>query len=116
MQATVLRLYMHESRRFHGMLLYDWLLEQARRLGIHGGSAYRAVAGYGRHGILHEQHVFELAGELPIVAEFIVADSEAEQILALLQRERIDLVYARWPADFSSTAGPVSSPAAGGRP
>lgn len=122
MTATVLRLYVHESRRFHGMLLYEWLLEQARRLGIHGGSAFRAVAGYGRHGILHEQHFFELAGELPIVAEFIVGDAQAEQILALLQRERIDLVYARWPAEFSSTAGPAptaiaaSNPAAGGTP
>jgi hypothetical protein len=46
MKATVLRLYMHESRRFHGMLLYEWLLEHARKLGVHGGSAFRAVAGY----------------------------------------------------------------------
>ncbi|MFT3790053.1 MAG: DUF190 domain-containing protein [Rudaea sp.] len=45
------------------MLLYEWLLERARKLGIHGGSAFRAIAGYGRHGRLHEQQFFELAGE-----------------------------------------------------
>lgn len=108
MNATVLRLYMHESRRHHGMLLYDWLLERARKSGIHGGSAFRAVAGYGRHGVLHEQHFFELAGELPVVAEFIVSEAEAEQLLELLRREKIDLVYARWSAEFAGTLGPPS--------
>ena len=103
MNATVLRVYMHEGRRFHGVLLYDWLLEQSRKLGIPGGSAFRSIAGYGRHGVLHEQQFFELAGELPVVTEFIVSDTSAEQILATLRREKIDVVYARWPAEFHAT-------------
>ena len=104
MKATVLRLYVHESRRFRGMLLYEWLLEHARKLGVQGGSAYRAVAGYGRHGVMHEQSYFELAGELPVVTEFIVSDSDAERILALVRKENIDLVYACWPAEYSATS------------
>ena len=92
MKATVLRLYVHESRRFRGMLLYEWLLEHARKLGVHGGSAFRAVAGYGRHGVMHEQSYFELAGELPVVTEFIVSEADAERILALVRKENIDLV------------------------
>ena len=107
MNATVLRLYMHENRRVHGALLYDWLLEQARRLGIHGGSAFRAVAGYGRHGVLMEQRFFELAGELPVVAEFIVSADEADSLLALVRSEGIDLVYARWQAEFAATLPPA---------
>jgi PII-like signaling protein len=113
MKATVLRLYMHESRRFHGMLLYEWLLEQARKLGIHGGSAFRAVAGYGRHGVLHEQRFFELAGELPVVTEFIVSEPDAERILALVRKESIDLVYVRWPAEYAATSSPATPDAAG---
>jgi PII-like signaling protein len=115
MKAVVLRLYMHESRRFRGMLLYEWLLEQARKLGVHGGSAFRAVAGYGRHGVMHEQNFFELAGELPVVTEFIVGEPDAERILALVRKENIDLMYVCWPAEFSTTAAPaapVTAPAA----
>jgi PII-like signaling protein len=107
-KATVLRLYMHESRRFRGMLLYEWLLEQARKLGIHGGSAFRAVAGYGRHGVLHEQRFFELAGELPVVTEFIVSEPDAERILALVRKENIDLVYVCWPAEYAATSAPAT--------
>jgi uncharacterized protein len=118
MKATVLRLYMHESRRFRGMLLYEWLLEHARKLGVHGGSAFRAVAGYGRHGVMHEQSFFELAGELPVVTEFIVSDSDAERILALVRKENIDLVYACWPAEYSATSTAVTpgAPAAPATP
>jgi PII-like signaling protein len=103
MNTSILRLYMHENRRVHGMLLYDWLLDQARRLGIHGGSAFRAIAGYGRHGVLMEQRFFELAGELPVVTEFIVDAADAETLLGLLRREGIDLVYARWQVEFAAT-------------
>jgi PII-like signaling protein len=102
-KVTVLRVYMHEGRRFHGMLLYDWLLDQARKLGISGGSAFRSIAGYGRHGVLHDQQFFELAGDLPVVTEFIVSDAEVEQILAALRREKIDVVYAHWPAEICTT-------------
>ena len=95
MKATVLRLYMHESRRFRGMLLYEWLLEHARKLGVHGGSAFRAVAGYGRHGVMHEQNFFELAGELPVVTEFIVSDADAERILVERQAQLLHVNRGR---------------------
>jgi len=63
MQGIYLKFYVQENRRHHGILAYEWLLEEARKLGIHGGSAFRAIAGFGRHGKLHEEHFFELAGE-----------------------------------------------------
>jgi len=65
--------------------------------------AFRSIAGYGRHGLMHEQQFFELAGELPVITEFVVSDIEADQILAALRKEKIDVVYARWPAEFSAT-------------
>jgi len=52
------------------MPLYEWLLEEAKSLGVHGGSAFRAIAGFGRHGRMHEDTFFELAGELAVKVEF----------------------------------------------
>jgi PII-like signaling protein len=105
MQGTSLRFYMHENRRHHGVLLYEWLLEKAKAMGIHGGSAFRAVAGYGRHGVLHEQHFFELAGDVPVVVEFIVGTDEAEQLLQLLQRENVHAFYTRTAIEFGTLNG-----------
>ena len=105
MNGTLLRFYVHENRKHHHIALYQWLLDQAKALGIRGGSAFRAIAGYGRHGILHEEHFFELAGELTVEIEFVVTTEEAEQLLALLRRERVSVFYARSPAEFGAIAG-----------
>ena len=105
MNGTLLRFYVHENRKHHHIALYQWLLDQAKALGIRGGSAFRAIAGYGRHGILHEEHFFELAGELTVEIEFVVTAEEAEQLLDLLRRDRVSVFYARMPAEFGAIAG-----------
>jgi PII-like signaling protein len=100
MNGTYLRFYVHENRKHHGMLVYEWLLETAKKAGIHGGSAFRAIAGFGRHGVLHEQHFFELAGDLTVKVEFLLSEEQAEMLLGVLRHERLHVVYAKVPAEF----------------
>lgn len=61
--------YVSEKQLHTGIPLHEWFLEEARALGIPGGSTFRAIAGYGRHGRLHEETFFELAGELAVRVE-----------------------------------------------
>lgn len=105
MQGSLLRFYMQENRKHRGILLYEWLLETAKKAGMHGGSAFRAIAGYGRHGVLHEQHFFELAGDLPVEVEFLLSDAEADALLELLRREKVRIVYARSRAELGMLEG-----------
>ena len=105
MNGTCLRFYVHENRRLHGRLAYEWLLEQAKKLGIHGGSAFRAIAGFGRHGVLHEDHFFELAGDLPVEVVFFVSDEEAGRLLELVRAEKVPLFYASSPVEFGAING-----------
>jgi PII-like signaling protein len=105
MKGTILRFYVHENRTHRHIALFEWLLEQAKKLGIHGGSAFRAIAGFGRHGILHEEHFFELASDMTVAIEFVVSDEEAEKLLALLKSERISIFYARIAAEFAAIEG-----------
>ncbi|HJV61728.1 MAG TPA: DUF190 domain-containing protein [Albitalea sp.] len=116
MQASLLRFYVHESQRCHGRLFWEWLLEQANRLGVRGGSAFRAMAGFGRHHRLHEEHFFELAGSLTIEVEFIVTDEEARQLFALIEKEDVRVVYARVPAQFGILNPDAGDPAPGASP
>ena len=101
MDGSFLRFYVHENHRVHGRMVWEWLLEQANGLGIGGGSAFKAMAGFGRHHTVHEAHFYELAGALAVEVEFIVTDAEAGKLLELLHRERIRLFYARIPAHFA---------------
>ena len=97
MQGVYLKFYVQEKRRHHGILAYEWLLEQAQKLGIQGGSAFRAIAGFGRHGRLHEEHFFELAGELSVEVGFALTEEEAQRLLAHLAGEKLQMFYIQLP-------------------
>jgi uncharacterized protein len=105
MTGSLLRFYTHEGRKVGGVLLYEWLLEQAKTLGIQGGTAFKAMAGYGRHGVLHEAKFFELAGDLTVEVEFIVTDDEAAKLLEAVRIAGIRALYARVPAEFGVIEG-----------
>ncbi|HET7834056.1 MAG TPA: DUF190 domain-containing protein [Gallionella sp.] len=92
----VLSFYASEKQHHAGMPLHEWLLKEAQSLGIPGGSAFRAIAGYGRHGRLHEDTFFELAGELAVKIEFVLTDERAEQLLARLRSHELNMFYTRF--------------------
>ena len=114
MDGSLLRFYVHEDHRLRGQLVWEWLLQQANHLGIRGGSAFKAMAGFGRHHHLHESRFFELAGKVAVEVEFIVGDKEAEELLALLHREKVRLFYARIPARFAIINPDAQDPPATG--
>jgi len=116
MDGSFLRFYVHEGHRHHGHLVWEWLLDQANKLGIRGGSAFRAMAGFGRHHMLHEDRFFELAGSLTVEVEFIVTDEEVKQLLELFGKEKIRLFYARIPAHFGVINPDLQDPSSAADP
>ena len=101
MQGCFLRFYLHENHRHRGRLAWEWLLEEANELGIRGGSAFKAMAGFGRHHVVHENHFFELAGTLTVEVEFIVTEEESKKLLGIVEAAKMRLFYAQIPARFN---------------
>lgn len=99
---TCVRFYLHEGRRHEHGLLRDWLFEAARAAGIPGGTAFRAAAGFGRHG-LHEDHFFELAGELPEAVEFFAPADRVDVLLAGVSAAGLKLLYITYTVDVGVT-------------
>jgi PII-like signaling protein len=90
-----LTFYVAEKQNHAGALFYEWLLQEARELGVHGGSVFRAIAGFGRHGRLNEETFFELAGELAVKVEFILDDTRADQLLQRVKAQNAEVFYTR---------------------
>lgn len=116
MDGSFLRFYVHEDHRHRHRLVWEWLLEQANKLGIRGGSAFRAMAGFGRHHMLHETKFFELAGQVAIEVEFLVTKDEADKLLELLHREKIRIFYSSVPAHFGVINPDKQDPPSVGEP
>lgn len=103
MPGVYLTFFVTERGKHHGELTYDWLLAKARELGLHGGTALRATAGFGRHGRMHEETFFELAPELPVEVSFAVSEEEAQKLLDAVRAEGLKLFYTRSPVEFGIT-------------
>lgn len=103
MNTLCLQCFVSESHRHQGKLVYEWLLDLARAQGLPGGTAFRAAAGYGRHGQHHDAGFFELAGDLPMVVEFYLDEAAAERLLALIGEAGLKLIYATFPARIGVT-------------
>jgi len=105
MNGSYLRFYMHENRKVHGKLMYEWLLEFAKKLGVNGGTAFKAMAGFGRHGVLHEAKFFELAGTMTVEVEFLVSEEEATSLIQAVREAEIHVFYGKVPAEFGVIEG-----------
>lgn len=102
MKVVCLQVFVSESNRHHGKLTYEWLLDAAQGMGVSGGSAFRSLAGFGRHH-RHDAGFFELAGELPVVVEFFVDVALADALLHAIAEAGLKLVYAKLPAEIGVT-------------
>lgn len=100
MEGCLLRFYLQESQRCHGKVAWEWLLEQANKLGIRGGTAFHAMGGFGHHHHLMEDHFFELAGQFAVEVEFVVTREESACLIDLLHKEKVRVFYAHIPAQF----------------
>lgn len=103
MQTVVLKFYVSEKQHHNNELIHEWLLRLAQRLEIPGGSAFRAVAGYGKHGRMHEETFFELAGDLSVAVEFILDTQQADQMIAAVSDEKLKLRYVRYAVESGTT-------------
>jgi len=104
MKRVCLKIYMHELQKHHGMVLYEWLLEKAMKLGIEGGSAFRAIAGYGRHGHMHSEHFFELGSNVPVECTFVLDREKLEGLLQCLKEEKLELFYMVFDVELGATS------------
>lgn len=102
MQAMCIRFFVEEGARHAHLLVHEWLFLQARELGIPGGTAFRAAAGFGRHGLFVDSF-FELSGKLPESIEFAADEGSIEALIERVGAAGLKLVYVTHPVRIGVT-------------
>ena len=111
MDGSLIRFFVAQGHHLHGLPTWQWMLSTANKLGLRGGSAFHAMAGFGRRHVMHEDRFFELGGSLIIEVEFIVTPPERQVLLDRLAEEDLHLFYAETPATFGELV-PAKEPGA----
>jgi len=85
-EAVLLRIFIGESDKYEGTLLYKYLIELFRKEGLAGATVLRGIAGFGKSSHLHTTSILRLSTDLPIVIEVVDKKENLEKIRPLLDQ------------------------------
>ena len=104
MQGYQLTFFTQQDRK-HGCLpMGEWLVQEARKLGVGGATLIAASEGFGHHHRLHSAHFFELADQ-PIEVTMALSEADAERLFQRLYEEKVNVFYVKTPIEFGMTGG-----------
>lgn len=99
MNGFQLTLFMRQDQKLGHQPMSEWLLAEARLLGVGGATVFAAAEGFGRGGRLHAAHFFELADQ-PVEVVMALSADDAERYFERLKSEGVDLFYVMAPIEF----------------
>ena len=85
-EAELLRIFIGESDRLHGRLLYEVIVEEARKRGMAGATVLRGIMGFGAHSRMHTAKILRLSEDLPVIIEIVDNPERIEAFLPDLDR------------------------------
>ena len=83
-EGKLLRIFIGEADRWHGAPLYQAIVEEARKRGLAGATAWKAFLGFGAHSRVHTSAILRLSTDLPVVIEIVDAAEKIEAFLPVL--------------------------------
>ena len=86
-EGYLLRIFIGESDRHNGKLLYEWIVTKAREEGLAGATVMRGMMGFGAHSRMHTFKIERLSQDLPIIIEIVDTRAKLEKFLALVDEE-----------------------------
>ena len=86
-EGYLLRIFIGESDRHDGKLLYEWIVLRAREEGLAGATVMRGMMGFGAHSRMHTFKIERLSQDLPIIIEIVDTREKLEKFLSLIDNE-----------------------------
>ena len=86
-EGYLLRVFIGESDRHDGKLLYEWIVQSAKEEGLAGATVMRGMMGFGAHSRMHTFKIERLSQDLPVIVEIVDTREKLEKFLALIDNE-----------------------------
>jgi PII-like signaling protein len=89
-EGSLLRIFIGESDRHAGMLLYEWIVRTAREQGLAGATVLRGIEGFGAQSRVRTAKILELSTDLPIVVEIVDTAEKIDAFLPVIESKISD--------------------------
>lgn len=87
-EGYLLRIFIGESDKHAGKLLYEWIVIQARQQGLAGATVLRGIMGFGANSrVIHTFKIERLSEDLPIIIEIVDTREKLQKFLDSIDGE-----------------------------
>ena len=83
-EATLLRVFIGESDKWHHKPLYEAIVLKAREMHMAGATVLRGPMGFGKSSRLHTAKILRLSMDLPLVVEIVDSEEKIQAFLPVL--------------------------------
>lgn len=102
MQGYQLIFCTYQGMKHGNLTVADWLLDQAKELGVAGATINASQSGYGSDGKFHSAHFFELA-EQPLEVMMVVTNEKSKQLFAIIEEAGLEIFYSKVAVEYGTT-------------
>jgi PII-like signaling protein len=99
MEGYLLTLFTQRSREHGETSLADWIVAEAKELGVSGATLQAATEGFGHDGRSHSAGFFDLEDQ-PVQVVMAVSPDECERLFARFRDEGVRVFYTKARVEF----------------
>ena len=92
-KAKMLRIHFGEDDKWHGMPLYEAIIQKCRELDLAGATVYRGIEGYGASTLIHKAHLLR-SSDRPIMVSVVDTQENISKLLPALDQMVADGLIA----------------------
>ena len=83
-EGKLLRIFLGESDRVNGRMMYEVLVRSAREAGLAGATVLRGIEGFGAKSRIHTAKILRLSEDLPIIVEIVDTEEKIRAFMPLV--------------------------------
>ncbi|MHC4325416.1 MAG: DUF190 domain-containing protein [Planctomycetota bacterium] len=83
-EGILLRIFIGETDRIGGKVLYEQIVLKARELGLAGATVVRGKMGFGAGSRVHTAKILRLSEDLPIVIELVDTEENLNKLMPFI--------------------------------
>ncbi len=80
----LLRIFIGETQKHCGKLLYEAIISKARELELAGATVIKGIMGYGADRKIHTSKILDLTENLPVIVEIVDTEEKISLIMPFL--------------------------------
>ncbi len=102
-QGYLITFFTQKSRKHEGIPVADWIVEKAKKMGVHGATLFTGNEGFGRDGRFHSGNYFDLEDPPQLVTMALTVE-ECDTLMSCLKSADISVFYTKSKAELGCTS------------